>query len=290
MNTHDKTTTRISLIVLTVLGLWALMAKAQFGSFVHDQPFMAADAGGSTPAFVDPNSISNMIFWLDSFSNLRDAGGDFPIDDEAVVYWGDKSVNNYYFTNYYGNSTWANYQDADASLNPTNGPIVKFSASTTSRLVINTNDAWAQPLTLFYVAWMPVSGAYYSLASTNATVFLFGMSTGSGNFKVFAHAGASLSTAIQVLNTWLIVTCKIDGANSLIRTNGHTYVTGNMGSNPLNGITIGNGPYGQGLDNPNGYGIPDIILYDGELTENEMLQVEQYLSDKYNITNSILHP
>jgi len=64
MNTHDKTTTRIGLIVLTVLGLWALLANAQFGSFVHDQPFLAASG----------TNEGNWIWYVDAYDEY--AGDD----------------------------------------------------------------------------------------------------------------------------------------------------------------------------------------------------------------------
>ena len=45
MNTHDKIITRIGLTLFFVMALLALLANAQFGGFVHDQPFLAADDG-----------------------------------------------------------------------------------------------------------------------------------------------------------------------------------------------------------------------------------------------------
>ena len=94
MNTHDKITTRIGLTLFFVMALLAFLANAQFGSFVHDQPFLASS--GSGPLFGEWANDT-----METYTEL-----DYPADLNDGTNWNgplliSETWSNYYVVNLY---------------------------------------------------------------------------------------------------------------------------------------------------------------------------------------------
>jgi len=78
-----------------------------------------------------------------------------------------------------------------------------------------------------------------------------------------------------------LVTGIFDGANSVLREDGTQTASGNPGSDPLSGITLGNTAF---ADIPyEGY-IGEILVCNDRLSASEIASQEQRLSEKWGIT------
>ena len=158
MNTHDRTTTRIGLLLFFVMALLAFLANAQFGSFVHDQPFLSA--------------IADVARWLFA----KDDAETYAADDETadVTATGTNEVleiewTNLYVTHMYQTSFYTVYLDDAEPLTADVQIITNDMAAGTNYVLTQvTNDAIAKVIgtndwTNYYVGHV-----YQNMFSSNA--------------------------------------------------------------------------------------------------------------------------
>lgn len=258
------------LAVTLLFVLWRLprLHGQGFGSFSHDQPFFAADRSTT----FTPESIANMVFWLDPYSLLTNDVGGTPADGAEIFVWGDKGPNSFYFTNY--NGVGLVYHSSGG---PTNGPHVT-SSGVSSCLVMNDDRHWNQPNTVFLVMKQDDTTARYYFDTTNSS---YRNSIRITTSKLNIQAGATL-TAPNTWDTsggWVIVTAQYNGVSSLIRTNGALNVSGDANPDPASRPRLGP-PDG----NTGGDYMAEYIMYNSLLSSNQMRQVEEYLGTKYGIS------
>ncbi len=115
-----------------------------------------------------------------------------------------------------------------------------------------------------------------------------------GNFTSVANGGFwNSGTGViyenpMPLNVWTIQQFYGNSTSTLMRTNGVLAKAGTFSTNSLNGFLIGDLlPF---TSTPYRGWVAETLVYTPSLSSNDAFYVELYLSGKYNITNSVLHP
>jgi len=93
-------------------------------------------------------------------------------------------------------------------------------------------------------------------------------------------AGGSLSVSSSVPANPFILLGRYDGSNSLIEASTNSN-TGNAGSNPLDGFTLGNVNADQGHSRPVGGVIGECLIYDTDHSTSTISNVKQYFRDRW---------
>ena len=215
-----------------------------------------------------PKNLANLELWFtaDKITGLSDG--------DAVASWPDSS----------GNSRDATQATSGRrpiyKTSTLNGkPVVRFTAANAHRLVSAFSDI-AQPTTLFIV---------YSISANTGTYQRIIDGTVSGkrqnlywyNNKIGENAGSSLEYNKTIPFSHLILSVLCNGASSQIWGNGTSQVSGNAGTQVLNGMSIGS-YYDGSVQHFNG-DIAEIVYYSSALSTTDRQKVEKYLSDKYGI-------
>ena len=89
------------------------------------------------------------------------------------------------------------------------------------------------------------------------------------------YAEADLGSGLPIVDSWMILTGKYNGANSEVYLNGTSKGTGNIGANNSGGFTLG--ANANGVYNMNG-DVAEIIVYDSILSDIDRQRVELYLN------------
>jgi len=107
------------------------------------------------------------------------------------------------------------------------------------------------------------------------------VTSSSGNVR-FVSGSTDISDATDARDTTSIFLFEADGADSRIRRNGQTLVTGGNTDSDLTGFTVGV----RGDTSSNFYPgfIGELLVYNRKLTSSEVNGVESHLSDKWGIT------
>ena len=262
-----------------------------FGDFRADQPFLAknispASAGGCGGQ--SPDDLAGLKVWLDCYSLLIDVDGDAPANADELGLWGDKSGNGYDHTNAttFGWTYWT-------TGGPTNGPVIK--PATQDDLMVNYDVEFTALSTFFFVLKTPLATdelTSYFWQSTNLAWRAWRSKFGSSPVVSQDNAlrlGADLTDSAHIPgSSWVILSMHFNTNSSWIRTNGATSVSGNGGTvYSTKGSVLGNNwPAFRVYSGV----INEFIVFDSNFDTNNAAVVEQYLSCKYSITNSVLHP
>lgn len=198
-------------------------------------------------------------------------------NDDPVATWPDLSGNNY------------DAGQVSSTLQPVfktnilNGkPVVRFNGK-----YLKTNSfsaALTQPNTVFIV-WNPnPNGAMYATDGLNQESSI----SVSATDLIRIRAATPFITYLRTGTDWLLNTALFSGEESTIWENGESKISGNIGSNALDGLTIGARNDSQPIDikNPLNGDIAEILVYDGELSETDRKAVEEYLRVKWFPTPS----
>ncbi len=198
---------------------------------------------------------------------------------DRVSQWRDRSGNQRHVSQ---SSDGAKPRSGTRTLNGLNA--LAFSGSADQFLRTSTYIS-GQPLTAFAVA-------QFDSAENNATVF-DGAGTdrcmlrrrGSGDVAIFAGSwmAGPATTAEAVL-----ASVEFHGANSTIRKNGGTAVTGNPGSGSLaSGLTVGNISGNPGSSWRMDGLISELIFVSGSLPDAERQRLEGYLGHKWGLQGTL---
>lgn len=133
------------------------------------------------------------------------------------------------------------------------------------------------------VAWV-LDGPSGLAGNTASNRILFGWNSGgSAAFNGELFSGSlTLGAGNAAGNTdWSVLTAVWNGASSSIRANGTSVKTGNIGSNTINALTIGNAAaVGQSMNGP----IGAILIYSRALSDSELQTVERGIGSIWGIT------
>ena len=223
-------------------------------------------------AFNDPLDITGCQLWLDA-----DDGSSFTLSGALVQQWNDKSGSG----NHFVKGAHNNPPDRVAStLNGKAGVVWTLGEG----LSCSTALALSQPHTIFLVMLDKVlDGNIHNYIGKNGGVFYH---PGTAGFWV-QYGGSSFpsnSYAI-VADTPYYHTVVVNGASTIGRRNGVTVLSGvNPGTAAMDS-TIGLGfLVGVGQTVPTGSYFCEVIVYNRALTAGEIVDVEQYLNQKWFVS------
>jgi hypothetical protein len=243
-----------------------------------------------------PPDVGALSLWLDAADQST-----LTLSSTNVTAWRDKSSNAYSFTGAVG--AYPTYS------NTLNGlPVV--SSATNQRL---SNASWSTPsatATMFLVMrptqQLPNNGSYiltnYGSGQVGFTTYLsyadqvnyyyyfqmFGAQTTSSGAFLF-QSSLSNSSGFNPTNLPLLITANIVGGSHYVRYNG-TQTAGNVlldGRSIVasSGVTLF--VAGDSAGGSYGYDLAEMIMYDGNLSVEQMRRVEGYLATKWRISANI---
>jgi hypothetical protein len=238
--------------------------------------------------YENPASVPNLTLWLDALD--VDGDGDVtdnPANSSTVTTWVDKSGKGY-------NATASSGVAPTYATNTLNGrPALNFG---TSKYLTNTSFGLNTKASIFAVVVPSAPGVEWGRILSNNQNMYFGTGNGTGRFATFYGSGSGWTgsgaadhgagAALTASTPYILGTVQNN-------TNNKAYINGALkGTNvsPMsafsNGYDIGAcalaecfGPYQYW----NGR-IAEILIYNRELSDTERAYVEQYLSDKWNIS------
>lgn len=248
------------------------------GSLPTTQPYYLLRALPSTPVFT-PTSLSSISMWIDAADTTYTVGS-------TIGTVTDKSGNGYNLTGASGYTLQSNfngsYRTFSSVLGSTNslGSNTSFNLSgafTTFAVGRNTNTFNSQPRGYLY------DGAN----GTNRVAILDGGT-------MFTSAGGAYFTGSVNLTPFqssFVATWVMNGASSFINTNGSLNSSGSLTNGTFGGIIVGNRFVLEQINqwNPS---LSEMIIYNRQLTTNEIRQVEGYLAWKWGLQNNLptTHP
>lgn len=220
----------------------------------------------------EPTDISSLKLWLSADS--------VELVENTVAIWYDKSGNNF------------NAEQINPSQMPTfidgelnNQPVLRFTGG--QFLVSNFGQTFEQPNTIFiimsYNSSISNQYTYDGISSSNRHAKSY---TGSNSIWLWTSSASTRVTVnISPPFSHKLFTDIWNTSNSKVYLNGILTSSGNLGSHALTGLTIGTrNETNQHFLNGD---IAEIVFYNGELSEQERQQVENFLMDKYSPTLSL---
>ncbi len=194
---------------------------------------------------------------------------------DRVSQWRDRSGNGHHVNQ---SSDGSKPRSGTRTLNGLNSLAFSGSANQFLRSTVNIS---AQPLTAFAVA-------QFDSAGSNSTVF-----DGAGTARCMLRRRSTDDLAIFA-GSWMagpattaeavLASVEFQGANSTIRKNGGTAVTGNPGSGSLaSGLTIGNISGNPGESWRMDGLISELIFVSGSFSDAERQRLEGYLAHKWGL-------
>ncbi len=274
------------LLALAALLIPICLFSQGFGSFSHDQPFFATSLSSGGNTF----PTTNLLIWYEAdVQTYSDPSSTIPSTNGGVVLrWTNQATNTFDGTAFTDGGSSPKYYTNQVNGKPalllTGGAWVSGIKASgiggAGRLI-------AQPYQVFMVFNCTNNDVQGALWAESA----FGVI---GNFTSVANGGFwNSGTGIiyenpMPLNVWTIQQFLGNSNSSLMRTNGVLAKTGNFANTNLNGFLIGDLlPFTSTAYR--GW-VAETLVYTPALSSNDAFSVELYLSGKYNITNSVLHP
>jgi len=252
--------------------LTALSASGQVVPYTFSDPQTYIGTVQTNAPF-NPLSIGGCVLWLNTSSGLYKSEygtNSVVVTNDVVKYWTDLS------------GTGSNCTNASATTSyylPSGGPNGYPSIYVTNsgaRLRSKSFTALVVPIWTFCVNYVP---------SNNTSVILDGQ-TGSTRMLLQSgatyqiYSGSGLSIGSQPFLGWTLTSYKDNGGSSLMRTNGVQIAAGGSGSQTPTGWNIGT-DYTGAFANP--WYVSEILVYQANLTTQNITNIEAYLRTKYNL-------
>lgn len=208
-----------------------------------------------------PASIPKLKMWLTADS--------VEIISGKIATWYDLSGNNF-------NPTQSNATNRPIKVNSSQlgKPVIRFDG--TNWLKFQFPSIIPQPITIFIVYNITSYVGQPQIVFSNYMTSDFYLDCFNSN--LYVSAGTQLQYPKVAPFDPILNTLYFNGSSSSNYENGNIKITGNTGSNSMNGITIG--AY-QDNTYPLIGDIAEIILYDTVLTNSNRVAVENYLMNKY---------
>ncbi|MFN2396390.1 MAG: PKD domain-containing protein [Bacteroidales bacterium] len=218
----------------------------------------------------DPTVIEELTLWLAADSAV--------VFDEynSVAQWKDLSSNNYDALQF---NSLNQPKIIDNAIN--NLPSIQFDG-VNHYMMINFNEEFSQPNS-FFIVWKTNSSGQRVLLD-DLTNVLVDINNGD-DIRIFA--GIGLQYPIQSPFDFLITTANFNTESSRIFENSILKTSGNVGNRNLPGLSIGRRSV---FEDRYFHGeVSEIIFYNKNLNENERINIESYLKNKYNL-GEIIEP
>lgn len=143
----------------------------------------------------------------------------------------------------------------------------------------------AQPITLFIVyrhdKSTTASGNPFSAETAPTTGDDFRITTGAGQSEITIDGGSAFTEVGSTTNNPTLLTVVFDGANSVARQDGAQIASGDLGTNGLNGILLGNLARADVFfEGP----IAEVLPLEESASQTTIDEQEQRMADKWGIT------
>lgn len=222
--------------------------------------------GKQPQAAFTPASIPGLKLWLDA-SRITGL-----VDGDPVATWNDLSG----LGNHATQGTGSKRPTYKTGIQ--NGkPVVRFDGVDD---FMAAPCALTQPDTVFMVA--------KNLGSTSAKDFLDGASTGgrqlfrvASAITVLVYAGGTGFTPAAVPGNWNVYAIRWNGASSILNINGGSDLTGDAGTNNVNGQTFGAST--SGVSELANFDMAEFIGYQASLSAVQVAAASSYLRAKWGI-------
>lgn len=221
-----------------------------------------------------PLTVSGIQLWLDGSDPAGNENTTTPADGTALATWVDKSGRK------------RNATQATALLQPLfksniqgGKGVIRFDGSNDSMATAAFSSAIAVPYTQFVVFKTSVYKAFNVVLGDVTTLSAMGVHGDSTKMYLFNGAVANVgitNTSFNLLYTeW-------NGASTQISVNGGATSTVNPGTTrtTLSGLRIGSN---SDLSNPFAGDIAEIIIYNRALSAAEVLNINNYLKNKWGV-------
>jgi len=212
--------------------------------------------------YYSPSVISNLILWLSADS--------VEINSNNVSIWYDKSGNNYHLIQNESNRQPKFVENAIEG-----NPVVRFDGINDYFRLDFGND-YLQPNTIFLISKLSSNLNQYIFDGFNSfNAFQYW----SGAFRFIATGTSTMQYIESTPTKYAYFSIIISGANSKILQNSIQRIGASLSPNIMNGITLGSS---FALSSFLHGDLGEVIIFNKELTNNERIQVEQYLHHKYS--------
>lgn len=269
------------------LGYAARLNCSLFGSGetnVTVSPFITSYAvtTNTTASFNPTNAFNSAKLWLDASQKVwQDEYLTQPAIEAGVVRgWTDLSGFTTGVTNM--TTTALNTTYHSPMLGPENVPCVSIypgTASATCWLEGPTFTAINQPIWGFVVYYGRSGGN--CIDSTSGGRFAINPAEMGQTSSFFCTAGLTYTAAKTV--QWTLVSCRGDGANGVMRTNGVQATSGNAGTaSPAKWIVFGDNVHAAMVGS---FNCAEILILNTNLTATQLTNVESYFYRKYPFWN-----
>lgn len=219
-----------------------------------------------------PTNISNNIIWLRSDKGVyQDTNGLIPAENvgDPVLRWNDYSGNNNHFTRIVSNGILRQ------ALNANNIKAVTY-IDPNAGTRFTSNYTLVAPFTFILVYSCTAESSYQRLIDGLGSNWLMGVRNDGPGPKIHYYAGNFSSSKWYIKNEVIIQMVLQESSVSSHYFNGK--LLGGL-SNPtaIGGFYLGSA--GEAFTGK----IFEVIVYNKKLTENEYMQIHQYLANRYNV-------
>ncbi len=219
----------------------------------------------STAVF-DPNSVTGLVAWYDANDSAT-----ITKSADRVSQWNDKSSQG-------NNLVQATGADQPLWVNAVqNGkPIIRFDGVSEHMEDLVTNT-YTQPTTLFMVCSTPTeNGGNRAFFDGDSARNLLNLQS-PNQYRIYAGAsliGGTLSAGFKLFRA------KFNGASSSLHINNSSILSGDAGTQGLEGIIIG---ALNGFTGPSNFDVCEVLFYDANVSAGDITSIESYLNTKWGL-------
>lgn len=238
-------------------------------------PDITIDGSSISGITIDGTSVSEVtidgnVAWTASTASLvyhYDANTFSASDGDTVGNWPDEQGNRNLSAE--GSPT---YKASGINSNPG----IYYSGSSSNEHSNTGGGSISQPVTVFFVYKITdsTSNHWFNKEAVDAgEISQFALRNHSSDMTVDMRGGNNIRGSSWSSGTPLLITGIYDGSNSELRKNGSSVKTGDVGTNAIEGVEIGNKEVVVG----------EVKIYDGHMSGSELTNEEDNLMTKWGI-------
>lgn len=257
------------------LVLFLMVCCSSFGQ-MHKHWLIAPNQSVSSPI-----PLNQLVIWVDViFGGTNTTGGGTnssgispPSDGDSIKGWKSRAD-----TDRFGIAGAGQYPVYLSTGGTSNRSCLRMTVNNNCQLHLDSStEVFNQPITYFMVMKLNLdSGCIMGVDGLPQTQNDY--DNNGSRIRTWINAGSTLVGANSITaNTWFLLTVRLDGVNSFIRTNGVQYVAGDAGTQAMTGVKIGQ-QYGLGKV-MNGY-VAECIIYSNAVS---VTAIESYLMQKHGL-------
>ncbi len=215
-----------------------------------------------------PTSIAGCQFWIDAADPST-----VTLSGNQITNVRDKSGNGFNLSNGSGFTyNQVKFNTSYPSFYNTTTP------GTTDKIGSNASFSISQPMTAFVVGQMAATGNNFIFDGNTARIGIYQQTY---NF----FAGGQINGSTNVLLSPYIISALANTTNSSGFLNGSLFISGNIGTNALTSLVVGNGTGGSG--SPLTGHLCELLFYSGNVSIGQRQQIEGYLAWKWGLQASL---